>query len=195
MKKHKINRVSHEHGAAVITAVIFFVVISVAVAVGLSSPIVREYVSTRDFEKSKGAYYLSEAGQEDALYRIKNGKTIGAQEILSLGGNTATTTITGVSAVQKVINSLGDIFSNTRRVKSTLTTSSGASFSYGIQAGDGGILLQNSSTVTGSIFSSGPIIGSNNLITGTVISSGSTGLNGKIDGIINQGEAQCMQAQ
>lgn len=177
----------HNKGAAIITAVMFFVIISTVMAIGLSSPVVREYTTARDFAKSKGAYYLSEAGSEDALYRIKKAKPISAQEIISLGGNIATTTITDVSGSQKDISSLGDILLNTRRVKSTLTTSSGESFSYGVQAGDGGVLLQNSSTITGSLFSAGPVVGSNNLITGTVISGGSTGLNGSITGVFNQG--------
>ncbi|MEK7568938.1 MAG: hypothetical protein AAB497_02395 [Patescibacteria group bacterium] len=174
-------------GAAIITAVMFFVIIATAMAIGLSSPVVREYTTARDFAKSKGAYYLSEAGSEDALYRIKKAKPISAQEIISLGGNTATTTITDITASQKEISSLGDILLNTRRVKSKLTTSSGESFSYGVQAGAGGVLLQNSSTITGSLFSAGPIIGSNNLVTGTVIAGGTTGLNGSITGVFNQG--------
>lgn len=174
-------------GAAIITAVMFFVIISTAMAIGLSSPVVREYATARDFAKSKGAYYLSEAGSEDAIYRIKKAKPISAQEIISLGGNTATTTITTVNANQKDVSSLGDILSNTRRVRSTMTTSSGESFNFGVQAGDGGVDLDNSSTVTGNIFSSGPVTGSNNLVTGTVISGGSTGLNGSIHGIFNQG--------
>lgn len=181
---HKLN---HRRGAAIITAVLFFVIISITMAIGLSSPVVREAVTSRDFAKSKGAYYLSEAGSEDAVYRIKKAKPIGAQEIISLGGNIATTTITTVSTSQKDISSLGDISMNTRRVKSTLTTSSGESFSYGVQAGDGGVLLQNSSTITGSLFSAGPVIGTNNLITGTVIAGGTNGLNGSITGIYNQG--------
>lgn len=187
MNKHKAIRARANRGIAIITAVIFFVVISTAVVVGLSAPVVREYVTSRDFEKSKGAYYLSEAGSEDAIYRIKRSKTISAQEVIFLGGNTATTTITTISSVQKSVNSLGDILSNTRRVKSTLTTSSGASFSFGVQAGEGGVTLLNNSTITGSLFSVGPIVGGNNVVTGTVIAGGTTGLNGSINGIINQG--------
>lgn len=187
MNLNQKKPVQYNRGAAIITAVLFFVVVSIAVALGISSPIVREYVTARDFAKSKGAYYLSEGGMEDAIYRIKKSKPISAQEILSLAGNTATTTITSVSGSEKAVNSLADILKNTRRVAATLTTSSGASFSFGVQAGDGGVLLQNSSTITGSILSTGPIFGSNNLISGTVISTGSTGLNGSITGIINAG--------
>lgn len=189
MRANGKNNISHKRGAAIITAVLFFVVISVAVALGLSSPTIREYVTSRDFAKSKGAYYLAESGMEDAIYRIKKAKPISAQEILLLGGNSATTTITTISTSQKAVNSLADILQNTRRVAATLTTSSGESFNFGVQAGDGGILLQNSSTITGSIFSSGPIIGTNNLISGTAISGGTNGLNGLIDGIFNQGNS------
>jgi len=187
MTKKQIKNFQRNRGAAIITAVLFFVVISTTMAIGLSSPVVREYVSSRDFAKSKGAYYLSEAGSEDAMYRLKKGKPISAQEIILLGGNTATTTITEITASQKLISSLGDILFNTRRVKSTLTTSSGESFSFGVQAGLGGVRLENSSTITGSLFSAGPVVGSNNLVTGTVISGGTTGLNGSITGVINQG--------
>lgn len=180
-------QISQKRGAAIITVVLFFVLISTTMALGLASPVVREHVTSRDFEKSKGAYYLSEAGSEDAIYRIKKAKPISAQEIILLGGNTATTTITDLSESQKLISSLGDILQNTRRVKSTVTTSSGESFSYGVQAGEGGILLKNSSTITGSVFSAGPVEGTDNLVTGTVISGGTTGLNGSIIGVYNQG--------
>ncbi len=184
MNKYHTNR---KRGAAIITAVIFFVIIATTMAIGLSSPVVREYTTARDFAKSKGAYYLSEAGSEDAIYRIKKAKPISVPEVIFLGGNTATTTIITVSANQKDVSSLGDILANTRRVKSTMTTSSSESFNFGVQAGDGGVDLDQSSTITGNIFSSGPVTGSNNLVTGTVISGGSTGLNGSISGIFNQG--------
>lgn len=198
MKKGHIKYLLKNRGAAIITAVIFFVVVSITMAIGLSTPVVREYITARDFEKSKGAYYLSEAGSEDALYRIKKGKTIGAQETLTLGGNIATTTITIISGTEKLISSIGDIFTNTRRVKSTLLTSSGASFNYGVQAGAGGVYFMNNSTITGNLFSAGPVCGGGstgatcsggsgvNTVTGAVISTGTTGLNGTIARIQNQ---------
>jgi hypothetical protein len=118
MKKyyHQRNR-----GAAIITAVLFFVIISVTLAVGLSSPVVREYTTSRDFEKSKGAYYLSEAGHEDALYRVKYGKQVGTSVALNLNGSTATTTITTTGGT-KTINSSGSISNNFRKVKSRSVT-------------------------------------------------------------------------
>lgn len=185
MKTHLVNR---KRGAAIMTAVMFFVVITLTMAIGLSSPVVREFKTSRDFEKSKGAYYLSEAGSEDVIYRLKKGVGVNAQEVLSLGGNTATTTTTDVSAAEKFIVSVGDILTNTRRVNSTLTTTSGASFSYGVQAGDGGVVMQGSAAINGNLFSNGPITGAGNLITGSVISAGkTTGGTGSITNIHSDG--------
>lgn len=180
MKHSPYNR-----GAAIITVVMFFVVITTAIAIGLSSPVVREYVTARDFEKSKGAYYLSEAGHEDALYRIKTARPIGAEEVLILDGNTATTTITNISSTQKSVSSIGDIARNTRHVKSTLTTSSGASFSFGVQTGNGGIYLENTSSVTGNVYSNGLVDGTgSSVVSGTVVSAGPTG---RVEGIHSGG--------
>lgn len=202
-----MKHIPRNKGAAIITAVIFFVVISITMAVGLSSPVVREYVTARDFEKSKGAYYLSEAGMEDAVYRLKTAKTIGAQEVISLGGNTATTTITTVNPNTKAINSLGGILRNTRRVKSTVTTTTGESFMYGVWAGAGGVYMSAGATITGNLFSAGPVCGGTvnaggecstgsgtNRITGTVISGGTSGTNGTIANIINEETGASMYA-
>lgn len=201
--KRKINSfIAKNRGAALITAVMFFVIISVTVAIGMSSPVVREYIGVREFEKSKGAYYLSETGSEDAMYRIMNLDTIDAQEIVTLDGNTATTTITTVSAIKKTISSIGDILFNTRRVKSTLTVVSGASFNYGVQAGDGGVYMKSTSSITGNLYSAGPVCGggkigsfclngssaTDNIVTGTVLVATTTA-NGVITNITNQGTA------
>lgn len=51
------------------------------------------------------------------------------------------------------------------------------SFNYGIQAGNGGFFMDNSSKVIGNVFSSGSVIGtSQNYVYGDVISAGPTGL-------------------
>lgn len=179
----KQRSVAHRHsrGAAVIIAVLFFVTISLAIALGLSSPIVREHTTARDFEKSKGAYYLSEAGHEDAFYRIKTARPISLEEVLTLNGNTATTTITNISLTRKTMSTIGDILRNTRRVKSSLTTGSGASFGFGVQTGNGGIYLENTSSITGNVYSNGLVDGTgSSVISGSVVSAGPTG---RVEGV------------
>ena len=57
----------------------------------------------------------------------------------------------------------------------------GAAFFYGMQSGKGGIILENSSTVKGNLYSNGTIVGAgSNVIAGDVVSATSTGL---VDGI------------
>ncbi|MGB2580721.1 MAG: hypothetical protein WBC83_03425, partial [Minisyncoccia bacterium] len=201
--KHKRNSfLVKNRGAALITAVMFFVIISLVMVTGISTSVFRDYVTVREFEKSKGAYYLSEAGSEDAMYRIMNLDAIDAQEVISLDGNKATTTITTISAIKKTIGSIGDILFNTRRVKSTLTVVSGASFNYGVQAGDGGVYMSSTSSITGNLYSTGPVCGggktgsnclngssaTDNIVTGTVLVATTTA-NGVITNITNQGTA------
>ena len=54
------------------------------------------------------------------------------------------------------------------------------SFSFGVQAGNGGVFLENSSSVRGNVYSNGPVTGqNNNIVRGTVVSAGPAGL---IDG-------------
>ncbi len=175
--KYKILNSNSQRGAAIITAVMFFVFISITFALGLSTPIVREYINARDFEKSKGAYYLAEAGHEDVLYRFKRSKQVSAtSETLTLNGNTAVTRINTVGSSNKTLSTVGDIAQNTRRVKSAISTGTGASFSFGVQAGNGGIFMENSSSITGNVYSNGIVQGSgSNSITGSVVSATSTG--------------------
>ncbi len=177
--KFKIQN-STKRGAAVITAVLFFVLITTTIALGLSGPVVREYKNVRDFERSKGAHYLAESGMEDVLYRIKNARLHDVQEVLVLGGHIATTTvatISSVSPVRKTVSSIADINGIIRKVSSIITTSSGASFTVGVQVGNGGFQLDGSSSVTGNVYAGGPIVGSNsrNDISGSVVSAGPSG--------------------
>ncbi len=178
---YKLQITNYNRGAAVIIVVMFFVVISITVALGLSSSNVREYITARDFDKSKGAYYLAEASHEDVLYRIKKLKQYDAVETLTLNGNTATTTITTIDSSNKLINSIGDIAQNTRRVKSAVTTGTGASFSLAVQTGNGGIFLSGSSSVTGNIYSNRVVQGTSDPITGSVVSAGPLGSVSGID--------------
>ncbi len=175
---YKLQTTNYKRGAAVMTSVFFFVFITTTIALGLSSSVVREYKNARDFEKSKEAHYLAEAGVEDVLYRIRNSKLHDTQEILVLGGSTATTTVTtisSVSPVRRTISAIANIAGIIRKVSSAVTTSVGASFTVGVQVGNGGFLLQNSSSVTGNVYSGGTIVGSGNDISGSVVSAGPTG--------------------
>lgn len=159
-----------------LVSVIFFLFISLAIVSGLVTPTVREFKNASVNLNSKKAYFLAESGVEDAIYRIRNNKTIGGSETLALDSNSATTTIT-TSGSEKQIESLGDVNNFERTVNVKLVTSGGVSFNYGVQVGQGGIELEGSGTINGNVYANGPITGdSSAIITGTAISANSPAL-------------------
>lgn len=172
---NRINKkLNTSKGAAMMIIVLFFVFISLTILVGIITPTLREFKIAGTTSNSKSAYFLAESGVEDALYRIKNNKQIGASEVLTLGSVTTTTTVTTVGSNQKQIDSLGDSTSNQRKVSLLLNTSVGVSFNYGVLAGQGGIDLNGSGTINGNVYANGPITGdSSAIITGTAISGNS----------------------
>lgn len=171
-KKTKINMQS---GAAMLVAVIFFLVAALSIVVGLVSPSVREYKIARDVFQSRQSFFLAESGVEDAFYRIKNSKTIGSSTTLSLGGNTATTTITS-GYNTRTISSLGDASSRQRTSRLVTNAGAGVGFNYAIQAGAGGATINGGSTLNGNIYSNGIINAISATINGSAISANSSAL-------------------
>ncbi len=158
-----------------VVSVIFFIWISVTTILGLSNPIVRHISMASSATVSKESFYLAEAGIEDIVYRLKSGKPVGASQVLSINGNSVTTTVVDELGGKK-INSLANNNNFIRKVETHLTLGTGVSFHYGIQSGRGGFVLQNSSSITGNVYSEGSVVGAGNYIYGDVISAGSSGL-------------------
>lgn len=156
--------------------VTFLTFISLAVLYGIISPTIKNVSLSRGAINSSKSYYLAESGTEDAYYRLKSGKQISSTETLSLDGGTATTAITDVSGSEKEIVSTGDLLSGFRKLKTGIMVSSGASFNYGVQVGQGGFVMENSSSVLGNIYSNGTVSGSgSNIVKGDVVSAGPSG--------------------
>lgn len=163
-----------------ITVVIFFLLLSLTIVAGSSSTAFQESFKAKDILNSKKSLFLAEAGAEDVVYRIIKAKDYDNNESLQLDGHSAITNIQDLSGTKEVM-STGDVSNLIRKVKVKLFTGSGASFYYGIQVGDGGLVMENNSRVSGNVFSNGPIRGENsNIIEGNVVSAGPTGL---VDGV------------
>lgn len=174
MNKNKNKKIKTNGGAAMMILVIFFMFISLAILITLTTPVIREFRIATNNLNSKQAYFLSESGVEDIIYRMKNNKKYNSNETLVLGTSSATTSVTDISNNQKEIVSLGDKNSNERKVKINLTTGAGVSFNYGVQVGQGGLFLKWGGKVDGSVYANGPIIGDgSSIITGTAISANS----------------------
>ncbi len=180
---HKFRR-----GAAVLTAVVFFLIMSLVIIFAAAPLALGESQEVRDLVGSKRAYTLAEGGAEDVVYRLKRGFPISAKESIAIASSTVSVAISdAVDGVREVSSAGVDPLTSTHRtVKVVVNPSQDVSFHFGIQVGQGGFTLQNSSSVIGSVFSNGPIVGSGNTIYGDVISGGTTGL---ISGVHATGSA------
>lgn len=182
---------SAKKGQAMMIAAIFFLIISLIFVVGVMGPILTDMNIAETLVLSKGSYYASEAGMEDVIFRLKQGYAVSSIETVTINDVTASTTVTDISG-SKQVDSIGNQYEYYRKARTTLTTGSGAAFHYGVQAGAGGVELNNSSFISGNLFSDGPITGSGNLIKGDAIS---TGVNGLIDNIHATGSAYARTIQ
>lgn len=179
MKKYflKNKYIKYNNGQALITSLVFFTALSTSLVVGLVSPTISEYKLANTNTQAKKSFYLSESGIEDAYYRIKEGKTIGLTESITIDGNIATTTIIDVGS-QKTISAEGDVSNRDRVNEVVLQAGTGVAFNYGVQVGQGGVVLSGSGTVNGNLYANGPISGdSSAIITGTAISGNSPASN------------------
>lgn len=179
MKIKKLKIKNYSNGQAVISATVFLLIVSLVIISSFSAVVLRETKNSQNFIFSKKSYFLAEAGAEDMSYRIMKGKNYSSQEVVNIDGDIATTTTTVVGNERHVIAE-GNVKKDIRKVETVLSADIGASFFYGLQAGGGGLLMENSSSVSGNVYSNGSVVGENsNIVRGTVISAGPSGL---IDG-------------
>lgn len=178
LKNNKNKKWIHQrqNGAVMLFVVVVFLFLSLSIVSGLVAPTVREFKTAGDSVLAKQSSLLSESGVEDAFYRIKENKPIGSSTSITLNGNTATTSIVDTGG-EKTISALGDVSNRERAHELVLTAGEGVSFNYGVQVGQGGITMEGSSGINGSIYANGPIKGSSSsFITGTAISGNAPAL-------------------
>jgi len=93
LMKAKKQNIKTDGGQAMITAVLFFLLIALSIVFGVSGVALRESKISKDLISSKQSYFLAEASGEDVVYRISNGMNYSNSETLDLNGFTATTTV------------------------------------------------------------------------------------------------------
>ncbi len=164
-----------QRGVALLLLVIFFMMSSLVVVLGIGRTAYYDTLRHRTLGVSKQSYYTTESGLSDVLYRLRKGKTTAATEILTLAGATATTT---QSTIADTITIQTEGVKNTlsRNSRAVMHLGDGASFNFGLQSGEGGITLANSSSVIGNVYSNGSVTGAGNMVYGDVVSAASTGL-------------------
>ncbi|MFA5934904.1 MAG: choice-of-anchor R domain-containing protein [Candidatus Paceibacterota bacterium] len=161
-------------GYIMLLTVVIFMMISLIISFGLTTPIIKQILSSRDVWGAKQAYYLSEAGVEDVMFRIKSNIAVGSTEILSIN-DFDTTTLTSIDPIngdKTITTNESDYNGYKRKIETRVTQGQGVSFNYGIQTGNGGFTITGGSSVVGNVYSNGDILGGSGVhITGSAVAA------------------------
>lgn len=177
MKNFQLQR-----GQAALTAVLFFLFISLALIGAFFGFAVVELQNAKTLEKSKRSYIYAEGALEDAIYRLVSAKNMPNQVVYFEGDLRATTSVSDVSGL-KEIEVAGEDNLALRKIKAVLNQGMGVAFYYGAQLGSGGLEMEQNSEIrgtggmAGNVYSNGPIDGDNGAkITGDLIVGGSNSI-------------------
>ena len=149
-----------QSGQAVMTVVVLALFISLTGFIGFSQMALSESRASYQIYTSEKSYFLSEAGSEDLMYRIKNNLSYTSPETIGLDGGTTTVTVTIIGQSREIVSS-SSVSGYVRKSKAVLQVGEGTIFSYGVQSGKGGFWMENNSTLNGSVYTSGDIWGDN----------------------------------
>lgn len=156
-KSYKLKADRKAFAVLYLTVIIMAAIFAVAIAIAVFT--MGEQTMAREVARSAGSYYASEAGIEDATYRVKESLAYPASYTIAVASSTATVTVTPNGSA-RIVESVGANQNDVRRLRANLVRSStGVNFFYGVQVGDGGIVLGDNSSVIGNVFSNGDIAG------------------------------------
>lgn len=169
--------VSLQRGQAFILTILALILTSSGVISAMLFPVVTDMSSARETSLGGRSYAVAESLVEDLTYRIRNGMPTGSTESLTIDGDTAQADITSNGPFGEIVTVEGNADGRIRKIQATLNAGDGATFNYGVQAGNGGFYLSNNSGVEGNVYSNGDIIGTNgSFITGTAIAANTVAL-------------------
>lgn len=169
----------HSHGAAMLLFVLFFTFASSAMMFTLSQSIFADLYDFNRLREAKQAYFVSEALTEDVVYRRIFGTfDLDSVESVTLAGVTAYSTTTYDSPADLyTIDTSAQTGVVVRKSQAELSIGAGSAFSYGLQAGNGGISLSNSARVIGNVYANGTVQGAGSAeVLGDIVSAGPSGL-------------------
>lgn len=159
--------------------VLFFAFATSSMMFVLGQSIFSDLADFTHLTDAKRAYLTSESLTDDVVYRMVYG-TFGIDAVEALSMNNvlayATTTYDSPEDVY-YINTSARAGTTVRKTHAELTIGAGSSFSYGLQAGNGGIELANSARIIGNVYSNGTVQGAGSaVVLGDIVSAGPTGL-------------------
>lgn len=168
-----INTKYFQSGQAALVAVIIISSVAMAITLGAGLVSIVNQRINRNIVQSARAYYVAEAGIEDSLLRIIDlDLDYQTSNTLTIGSDTATITI-NQTGQELTVTSEGDAASRNRNVSTTLKkNTTGASFFYGVQVGEGGLIIDhNDGQVIGNVYADGTSYGSGE-VTGSITVAG-----------------------
>ncbi len=170
-----IQQDNKSHGAALLIFVVLFMISSTVVAVGIGQMVYTDLLQYRTLSESKESFSIAESSIEDIVYRFRTGKDVSSTETLTLGSASVSTSVTDNLGTFEVL-AIAVAKNAVRKSYVELERGKRFSFEYGLQANAGGIIMENSSSVLGDVYSHGTLVGSgSNMIDGDAVSSGPSG--------------------
>jgi hypothetical protein len=173
---HMNKKNLYTKGAALLIMVVFFLIASLVLVLTIGRGVFDDLAGLNRLKSGVQSLYAAESGIEDAIYRHRNGMNYSSSETFTVG--TASVTIvrdTLTDTFEFVAE--GDARGAIRKSKAVLAIGDGASFNFGLQGGNGGILMSNNSSVYGNVYSNASVEGQGNAtVYGDIISAGSSGL-------------------
>jgi Tfp pilus assembly protein PilX len=179
MKKNCYN---NQKGQIILVGLVFFGILI------LFSAAILSYISTNLKSESQNiakvqALQLAEAGIDKAAYELNQDSSYTGENNTALGSGTFTVSVSTVNSSTKSVTSIGYIPDSvnpkaTRVVKTRLTISNNViAFNYGVQAGNGGFVMNGGATLNGNVYSNGNITATNGVrITGSATAANPPGV-------------------
>lgn len=155
-------------GYIVLLNVLIFLAITFFIMVAIAAPLISSNRASAELIKSKKAFMVANSAVEDTLYKMKNQMTVGSSESLTLSGTTAQVTVADTFDGKTVtVSGIEDDVE--RDIQVAVTETTGVSFNYGLQAGQGGFEMSGGAAIYGNVYSNGPVVGNGGpFVTGSV---------------------------
>lgn len=167
------NIYKNQKGQIIAIGLVFFAIMlifSAAILVSVSSYLKSE----RQSISKQQALQLAEAGIEEAAYRLNQDSSYTGESNTTLGDGTFTIAVSTINGSTKGVTATGYIPSSNNPqavsvIKANLSINNSIiAFNYGVQAGNGGFVMNGGSTLNGNIYSNGSIVATNGVhITGS----------------------------
>lgn len=148
-----------QNGFAALFVAILILAIILGIGLNVGIFVLGEQKIAGNITKSSQAYYVAEAGIEDALLRLVKGKSWSSLYPLDVGDGSTNVEISDIIGGSRTITSTGDFLNRIRKIEIVYQISTDSiSFYYGVQVGDGGMEMKENARVKGNVFSNGSVI-------------------------------------